>query len=343
MAGWVRILMAVAVVVAAFLVLAPAANAALLDADQLLRKLWPAARTLDITAAIVVLIIFASAGQVAWLGRAYAFAIGLRLFAKAAVLVKLRGRAGAACLQVGWNVRVRRPEPSGPLVHVLVAFAAVAGLVATRDGPSLVSATLVGTLTLVMSAAGRRAASKSLESDLDAFELLPSSDLSVGQVQVRPGNVLVAVRTRGSCAHVAAALQAAGDRDVVVMTARLLGSDVEDDPTSSSEPTPSERHLFSEVLELAERYCRPVSLLIVPTQNVFDAAVATILRLQSSELFVGESSSLSSGEQARLLGEAWERAEKPEGLDVRFVIHHNTGASTCTTSCIHPHSLPTSR
>ena len=49
-------------------------------------------------------------------------------------------------------------------------------------------------------------------------------------------------------------------------------------------------------------------LLIVPGDNVFDAVVETALRLQSAEIYVGESETLSADEQARLLGEAWERA-----------------------------------
>ena len=51
--------------------------------------------------------------------------------------------------------------------------------------------------------------------------------------------------------------------------------------------------------------------LIVPASNVFDAVVATALRLRSSEVHVGESTTLSADEQARLLGDAWERAEQP--------------------------------
>jgi magnesium transporter len=44
-----------------------------------------------------------------------------------------------------------------------------------------------------------------------------------------------------------------------------------------------------------------------------------------SEIYVGESVTLSADAQARLLGEAWERAKKSEGHEVHLVIHHNTG------------------
>jgi magnesium transporter len=53
------------------------------------------------------------------------------------------------------------------------------------------------------------------------------------------------------------------------------------------------------------------------------------LRLKSAEIHVGESETLSADDQARLLGDAWERASKPSGVDLRLVIHHpRSGAVT---------------
>ena len=51
------------------------------------------------------------------------------------------------------------------------------------------------------------------------------------------------------------------------------------------------------------------------------------MRLQSAEIHVGESETLPTQEQARLLGEAWERASGPKPLGVRLVIHHPTGTT----------------
>ena len=79
-------------------------------------------------------------------------------------------------------------------------------------------------------------------------------------------------------------------------------------------------------------------LLIVPAHDVFDAIAATIVRLRSSEVYVGESTSLSADDQARLLGEAWERAEKTEP-DVRLVIYHHSGRTAAYHLGAHPPSL----
>src|SRR5262249_16573104 len=185
---------------------------------------------------------------------------------------------------------------------------------------------------------GRRAEAAAAE-EADAFELLPSGDLSLDRAAVRPGNVLVAVRSPHSLAHVAAALQASGDRDVVIMTVRLLGAGGDGDHEDTTNATPAEQHLFSQVLPPAERYGRPIRLLIVPAHDVFDGVVATLIRLQSSDIFVGESVTLSSDDQARLLGEAWERAEKPDTLKARLVIYHHSGRTDAYHLGAHPPSL----
>ena len=64
-----------------------------------------------------------------------------------------------------------------------------------------------------------------------------------------------------------------------------------------------------------------------------------MIRLRSSDVYVGESSTLSADDQARLLGEAWERADKPEPLDVRLVIHHRSGRADTYHLGAHPPSL----
>ncbi len=266
---WLTAAMTVAVVCSAVLVLAPAANAGLLDAEQQLRKLSeqhvlpqafmrPHRRfgtmtgAIDVTAAAIASIVLASAGQVSWLARAYAFTIAARLCFKSIMLLRLR--------RVHPDTAFKAPAAGHWIVGV-VSLASMFALTLARDVPSLASAALIAGLTIAFQAAGRREAPAAAEAEpdagADAFELLSSADVSLGQVQVRPGNVLVAVRNRRALAHVVAALHAAGDRDVVVMTARILGLDV-DDEQGASDPTRAERDLLGDVVKLAERDNRPV-------------------------------------------------------------------------------------
>ena len=187
---------------------------------------------------------------------------------------------------------------------------------------------------------GREAASAPVGDERDTFDLLPAADLSLDQIDARPGNVLVPVRNPHALDHVVAALQAAGDRDVVVMTVRLLGSTTQ---VSSRLPKPGRRRTSAGCSQTSWRspsgVDRPVRLLIVPARNVVDAIVATVLRLRSSDVYVGESSTLSAADQARLLGDAWERAEKPAPLDVRLVIHHRSGRAESYQLGAHPPAL----
>jgi magnesium transporter len=353
-----RVAAGVLLVMAAVLMLVPAAHAALGDAEQTLRRLsseralpeglgaphprlGTPTRAIDVATAAIVVVMLAGSGRVEWLARAYAFSIAITLCVKAAALIRLRRiRTSPRPFTAPLTLRFGRRElPIGLWIVGLVAGAAAAGALVAANPPSIATAGLLVALSLVFTAPGRRLEQPAGVEGLDTFELLPSTEVAVGQVQARRGNLLVPVRNPHALGHVAAALRAAGDRDVVVMTARLFGVDVDDDQSHSRTPTDAERRLFSEVVAIAERQNRPVHLLIVPAQNVFDAVVSAVIRLGSSEVYVGESASLSAREQARLLGDAWEDAEKPEGLDVRLVIHHHSGRTDVYHLGAHPPDL----
>jgi hypothetical protein len=214
-------------------------------------------------------------------------------------------------------------------------------LLLTGNPASLAGAALLVALTAIFSvteraaapsAAGRRR--RSTRSSCSARR----SSASIKSTSRR--NVLVLVRKPHFMAHLTAALQAAGDREIVVATFRLLGIDVSDELATAG-PTDDELRVLGEAAALAERYGRAVRLLIVPSTNIFDAIVATVLRLRSSEIYVGESETLAADEQARILGEAWERAAKTGPLDVRLVIHHASGRTATTSARIRRRSMPT--
>ena len=111
------------------------------------------------------------------------------------------------------------------------------------------------------------------DADEDTFDLLLAAELSPDQIEARPGNVLVPVRNPHPLAHVVAALQTSGDRDVVVMTARLLDVDVSEESAGADHADAVRAAPALRRRRLAERVGRPVRLLIVPTRNVFDAIV----------------------------------------------------------------------
>jgi magnesium transporter len=351
-------LLALGLVAAAVLILAPAARAALDDASQLLQRLsaegvlsdalallhtkfGTPSRALNAATAAVILVIVVSGGRVAWLSRAYGIAIAVTLLFNVAVLIRLRRRASRpAAFQVPLNVQLgSRRVPLGLLMPAACVLAAALATILVGDVASTTTLALLSGCVLLFMRIGRQAEPESASGETELFDVLPGAELSLGHIDARPGNLLVPVRNPNLLAHVVAALEASHERDVVVMTVRLLGVDVDEEASGDTGPTPAERHLLAEVVAHAERYGRSVRLLVVPARNVFDAIVATTIRLRSSEIHVGESQSLSVDDQARRLGAAWEHAPKPERLEVRLVVHHRSGRADTYHLGAHPPSL----
>jgi magnesium transporter len=341
--GWLRSILTLAVIGVAAFVLAQAARTGLTTAESILTRLsargilsaglhrahprfGTLARTVDTAALAAVVIVLTSSGRVEWLARAYAFGVASVLAVHVAALIRLRVTPVDKTVSGVLSTRFVGAGWAASLWFVLIALtASQVAVLGQRDAATLAAAlTLVALgMTLLLSGGTE---SDTPGSEFDSFQLRPSDELSLEHLQPHPGCLLVSVRNPHSLNHVSAALRTPADREVFVMTARLRDIDADEDTLDDTTPTPAEQLLFSRILALAERYARPVRLLIVPGHDVFDAIVAAILRLQASEIYVGESITLSAEAQARLLGDAWERAPQHGALDdVRLVIHHASG------------------
>jgi len=292
-------------------------------------------RGIDAVAVTQIAIVLVSGAEASWIARGYAITVVITAVLKLAALIRYRRiRTEPRAYRMPWNVKVRGHEwPLGLIVTAALLVLAAGGLVAIADPPSLAGFALVAVLTAALVISKRSVAAQPERPGLalDEFQLLPSDDVDLRHTEARPGNFIVPVRRPHVLTHLVSAIRAAGDRDVVAMTVRVIGVDVPDDPTQDPRATEQERQLFSAVMAAAEREGRAVRLMIVPGVNVFDAVIETALRLKSSEIHTGESETLSADDQARLLGEAWERASKPSGVDVRLVVYHPRG----TTAAYH--------
>jgi magnesium transporter len=221
--------------------------------------------------------------------------------------------------------RLAHQRAAGPWC-VAALFGIVAAAMIVDGDPGAVGAT-GALLSLAVLLSARKATAEARAAgveELAASDLLPPDQLSIAQLEPHPGSVLVPVRNPNLLAHLVAALRSPRHRDVVVMSARLVGVDAVDAEADETNITAVERQLFARVLAVAERHGRSVRLVVVPARNVPDAIVATVIRLEASDVYVGESTTLPADAQARLLGEAWERAGAPP-MHVGLTIYRHSG------------------
>jgi magnesium transporter len=356
--SWLTTLVRFAVSAATLLILAPAVQAAVGDTTQQLRIAsnefmlpgWIAQQhpqfgtfsaAVNVAAGAAALVLLPSSARVSWLAQAYAVSLTVTLLIRIAALGKLRDknrRAGSYITP--WNLHVgHKVVPVGLWLVALVALAGLGSTLLFPDPAAMITAAMILLVGAAFLFGAQLSTGPAALETTDAFELLPSSELVRGQVEARPGNVLVPIRNPHALAHVASALKAAGDRDVVIMTVRVIGVDADEDGANQTAPTAAERRLFSSVIALAEQMEKPVRLMIVPSHNVSEAIVTAAIRLKSSEVYVGESATLSAADQAQMMGEAWEAAEKTESLAIRLVIYHNSGRTDAYHLGAHPPAL----
>jgi hypothetical protein len=162
---------------------------------------------------------------------------------------------------------------------------------------------------------------------LDEFSLQGAEDISTASVGVREGNTLVPVRDYNTLTHLDYVLDRPDQTDVVVMTVRpLQGPEAGASRLHPSEMfTDYEQLLMTRVVAVAERHGRAVQLLIAPSPHVIDAVAQTAVRLCSAQVVVGESAKMTAREQARLMGEAWERTPGSSGLHTSLVVVDSSG------------------
>jgi hypothetical protein len=164
--------------------------------------------------------------------------------------------------------------------------------------------------------------------EMDQFQLHPEAEISGGTLHVRPGSVLCLVRGVNHLEHLVKALELThtGKRNLVVMTVRIArGPDAGyQDLDAQRLFSTYEQQLFTRVVAVAEKFGKHVDLLVIPSTDIYQAAVMTAAQLESWDIFSGISEVMTLEEQARRMGEAWESLTEKPPHPVRYRIVDST-------------------
>jgi amino acid transporter len=346
-----RLMFQAFVVIVGFLILAGAVNTAIVGSNGVLNRVsedgvltdWfrkphprfgTSYRLINMVVILQVVTIVLSRGDVYVLGEAYAFGVVWSFAFKSLAMFVLRFKEADVPREwrVPMNIHVGGREiPIGLGLITVVLFAAAVINLFTKQTATIsgIAFTLVlyGVFVASERVTARRRAAHGEHTD--QFQLAREAEVGLDELRARPGATLVPVRDYNTLTHLDRVVHDTDteQRDVVVLTIRLLAGpdagvhDIEHEELF----TDYEQILFTKVVAIAERHGRAVKLLVVPATNVFDAVAQTAARLKVGEIVVGESAKMPATEQARLVGQAWDRTPHDRALATRLVVQTADG------------------
>lgn len=311
------------------------------------KKFGTADRIITMIVVLQIVTVILTRGDIKLLGDAYAFGIMWSFAMEGLSILVLRYRKKEPPeWKVPLNFRFMGKEvPIGLGLITLVLFLlAITNLftkkVATIWGLTFTVA-LFTVFTLTERYNRRRAGAGE---DLEKFRLVSQEILSQDSVNLRPGNVLVAVRNPYELRHLKRVLDRIDTRklDIVALTVKRVSS-YESGGGSELEPdqvfTDRVAFLFSRVVSLAEKAGKHVELLVVPGRDYNRAIVEVAQRLKSTLVVMGLSAKMRPAQQAKAFGDAWERLPAPRPQLSLEILDESTGKQMFFNLGPHPPRL----
>ncbi|HUP02720.1 MAG TPA: APC family permease, partial [Bryobacteraceae bacterium] len=324
------------VVLVGTLILAGAVNTAIIGSNGVLNRVaedgvlpdWfrkphhkfgTTSRLINLIVILQLITIIASRGDVYLLGEAYAFGVVWSFSMKAlSVLVLRYKQPHNREWKVPLNFRIRGVEiPLGLALITLALFSLAVVNVFTKKVATISGAafTLAFFTTFELSEIYNRRRKAAGGHELEKFQLDARDELSTEAVQVRPGNVLVAVRNPNRLDHLARILEKTDTRkiDIVALSVRGVTQAASGEhPLDANQIfSDAETSVFTRVVSIAEKAGKHVELIVVPGTDPYEAAVQTAARLQSSRIVMGLSPKLTPSEQGAAVGRYWEKLPQP--------------------------------
>jgi amino acid transporter len=319
------------VVVVGTLILAGAVNTAIVGSNGVLNRVsedgvlssWfrqphprfgTSYRIINIVVALQIITIFISRGDVTFLANLYAFGVIWSFTMNGlAVLVLRYTRPGVREFQVPFNFYIRGVQiPVGLSLITLTLFLIAVVNLFTKPVATMAGGTFSVLLFIVFTISERRAhRGGAAHMEMDQFNLELESELTPEAVGARPGNILVPVSNHFNLYHLGNVLDRIkpGRRDVVVLHVRLLRRSASGENELDADQLfgSIEQHLFSQALSMAEKRGKSIRLAVVASNDLWEGILRAGASLQSSTIVIGRSAKDNTEEQARQIGDAWEK------------------------------------
>jgi amino acid transporter len=337
---WLRLAFRVFVVFVGFLILAGAVNTAIVGSNGVLcrvaedgvlldwfrhphKRYGTSHRIINMVAILQIATIVLSRGDVYVLGEAYAFGVIWSFVFKTLSMLVLRFRDRSHRLwRVPLNLKWFKPGgvefPLGLALIFLVLFAtAIINLftkqVATISGVAFT----VGLFVIFeLSERANRGPHHAYGEELEKFNLsMLSSELQLSPTSVNGGRgpvTVIAIRDPHNLTHLHRYLSEKGSGRLVVLTVRtekgLASSD------GAVVFTDAEERLFSKVVKVAEDHGRPVSPLVVVSNDQLFAIARVANLLHAQEVVMGVSAKFSPDVQLEHFAMHWGSLAEGEQL-----------------------------